>query len=560
MKVQTSLQKKHAWTILLSSVAFALLPSMAFATNLTLPVSPSNPYDLTTLTENDAFTLFDATQNYSKAWCVLNPITAADEPMAKDGEGNVTGSTQHLLIQKDDQGRNYLSFGGTKLSPESYLALRIGSIDGTTYTPYALKPANESEIITTNLVITTRFEPSSDFPEMEDLQQLYFSYADREKLNETVTFGAAKMGICVDDDGLFYVARVFANPEVSSQLIFEWAETNVVYMAEPTQRTNATKVYVGNGRVDVKVEARAVRAEDDRGFVVAYRLWVKPGDADDTAYVCLSENLGYSWISKESEEVTIDGVQKKINYSIDYSSHGSDDWLFPIDMAATSLVDPSSLVQMDPDSLETLNMVGFSATSGGLYKVEMETLTAPDLTAVSTHNIGQFAQYGVLTASTFGLFSDWMTRYNVDLSNHLSSLTSNRSVTLLSMYETSQGCDTTEETFNAFLLDMDPSVGVVQKLHVKSVVPEGDVLTLTVAGPDGCSLKNATSRAGRLYVKRAATIAELATATSEPVDTIAGASIATMDANNLCVTLPREKGGIDMPFVQVTLEAIDLGE
>ncbi|MDO4528228.1 MAG: hypothetical protein Q4C03_05540, partial [bacterium] len=92
MKVQTSLQKKHAWTILLSSVAFALLPSMAFA-DLTSPVSPLNPYDLTTLAENDAFTLFDAKENYSKAWCVLNPIMAADEPMTE----NVKGSTQNLL-------------------------------------------------------------------------------------------------------------------------------------------------------------------------------------------------------------------------------------------------------------------------------------------------------------------------------------------------------------------------------------------------------------------------------------------------------------------------------
>lgn len=540
MKVQTSLQKKRAWTILLSSVVFALLPSMAFsATNLALPVSPSNPYDLTTLADGNDFKLFGLNTTYANAWCVLNPELEEDET-----------NEQALEIDAEvDDTTPYLSFKGLNLSSNAFLALRIGTIESGDYKPYALRPKDDdiNKIVPRALVITTRFEPSVEPPSFDLLKNLYFSFEDSKNLNSNVVVGAAKLGICVDDDGYFYIARVVASSELSEdsstqiiqELKFEWAQTKVAYMNKPANPVEGV-TYVGNGRVDVKVESYAFRAEEDQlGFSIAYRLLIKSDVLEN--YVSLSNGLGYTWAATDASEGA---------YAIDFESIGNGEWLFPIDAASVGTIENT----LDAGTLDTLNMVGFSATAGGLYKVVMEEGTpVADVNTLSTYNIGQFATYGVLTSPTFSLFSDWINRYKVTLENHLSKTTSTRSVNLLSAV----GATTTEETFNAFLLDMDPKLDVVQKLHVLSIVPDGEKMVLTVAGPEGCSLKNATARAGRLYVKRAATIEGLSSEESVPVDTIVGATMAT-DGDHLCVTLPRQEDNIDLPFVQVTLEAIDI--
>lgn len=576
MKVQTSLQKKTAVTMLLSSLVVALLPSMAFCGNLTLPISPSNPYDLTSVTVSS----FNLVTDYKNAWCVLNPLSAEDET-----------KTQTLSIRKDADNQKYLAFDGSTLPEESFLALRIGSISNDTYTPYNLCPEKPNVITHRSLNITTRFEPSGEFPSLADdekkgvglLRQLYPDYANASNMNQAY-FYAAKLGICVKDDGYFYIARVRASDELiasmqgnqtlpSQGLIFEWVRTNVAYMDDPNPGTSTATTgvdsettgqdvisYVGNGRVEIRVESYAFRADaDSPHFVIAYCLSVK--GPKNTDYVSLTEGLGYSWLSNPT-----DGA-----YSIDFSSLGKNKaakWLFPIDNACVGTYDATSHAQLELESLSTLNMVAFSASAGGLYKVELEEKAdIPSLASLATiREVGAFAAYANLSSPMFTLFADWVDRHQVQLENHLSALSDGRTISTLGtkLYSESQGCETTEETFNAFLLDMDPKEKVEQKLSVASVVPDDDCLMLTVVGPDGCNLKDAISRAGRLYVKRAATIADFATATSVPVDTIEGAAIATdtclADGKGVCITLPRKEGEKDMPFVQVTLEAAEIVE
>jgi hypothetical protein len=545
MNGHISLRKQHAWTMLLGSMALALLPSLAFGAtkDLTLPVSKDNIYDLTAQTEGDVFKLFDAGKTYNNAWCVLNPSTQEEE-----------ASAQTLEIRSDEEAIPYLSFDRSTLSQEAFLALRIGTgrVEDGTYKPYALMPleADINKIVPRALHITSRFEPSAELPSIDLLKKLY---ADRENAEalEGAVFYAAKMGLCVKDDGYFYIARVVADTDLSSgqvqSLTFEWAQTNVAYLPEPATPIEGV-TYVGNGRVDVKVLSYAYRAaQDQNGFAIAYCLEVrKASDDPDAPYASLSEGLGYSWAIDDGGNGA---------YAIDFSSVGKGPWLFPLDGASVGTHENAN-GNMDLDTLESLNMVGFSASAGGLYKVELSEGTSVDNinTLAAAYNVGRFATFASLASPTFSLFADWVDRYDVNLSDHLSAKT--RTYTMHAMYATDTGCATTEEAFNAFLLDMDPAANVTQKLTVTSVTPTVDEMVLTVTGPEGCSLKNALSRAGRLYIKRAATLGELSTAEALPMDVIDGASLAAHGADIL-VTLPRYNQGQETPFVQVMIDAVE---
>ena len=112
------------------------------------------------------------------------------------------------------------------------------------------------------------------------------------------------------------------------------------------------------------------------------------------------------------------------------------------------------------------------------------------------------------------------------------------------------GGDLTDYAFNAFLLDMDPSLGAELRLTVTGIVPEQDVVTLTVRGPEGSSLKRATAadRVGRICVSRAETLDALADAPIERID-----SLAFDGEGNATIVLPR--GERETPFMKVTLQA-----
>jgi hypothetical protein len=520
-------------------MAFVVLPSLVFANktaDLTLPVGPNNVYDLTQLQEDDTLNLF-GTQgaNYANAWRVLNPTTREEE-----------STSQALKVRKDDEGNNYLSFDASTLSEEAFLALRIGTISNENYTPYVLKPADSetNKIITHELVITSRYEPSADLPSMELMKRLYGSYDDAIAYSN-VAFYAAKMGVCVKDNDYFYIARVKANQDLNTtvgsslDLTFEWVKTNIVYAPEPANPVDGC-IYVGNGRVDLKVHACTYRAENDPfGFKVAYRLEIrKASNNPDDPYVSLSDGLGYIWT---------DGTEAG-TYEIDFTSIGKGEWLFPIDNASVGTYGNDVNGNLDLETLDTWNMVAFSASAGGLYKVEL--LDKKEIANISElallYNVGNFANYATLTSSNFSLFEDWVRRYDVNLTEGLTPLTRSYAFSASTVDKTSQ-------TFNAFILDMDPTLDVTQKLTVTAIRPEQKEMVLTVKGPEGCSLKNAISRAGRLYVKRAASLEALANAAFEP---LVGASIATISEEELLVTLPN-KDGEELPFVQVTLEAVE---
>jgi hypothetical protein len=111
--------------------------------------------------------------------------------------------------------------------------------------------------------------------------------------------------------------------------------------------------------------------------------------------------------------------------------------------------------------------------------------------------------------------------------------------------------DLTQKAFDAFLLYMDPETNESLRLTVTGIVPEADQVSFTVMGPEGCNLREAVTRAARLRIRRAATLAEFATAPAEEYDIAFSA-----DGTAASFVLPKMKGDVEMLFMQATLVAI----
>ena len=476
----------------------------------------ANPYTFADAEVGASYTL--PSSSYVE-WTVYN---AASE--AVEGEADYS-------VEADDVGTPYLAFNTALASDaQAYLGLGIaGDADGLTG-GYSLAPADGTQLRLDNLYATVRFVRSDTAPDMDTLREMYPSYAESLPSGTTgqlPTPSAAKLGICVLQDGYFYVSRVVsgtsANPGSGKpeDLDFQFCKSKHTYDE------------VGGGAVTVRIEFCSYAASAYDPITRGFRIWVRNAKDPAAEELCLTAGLGYRWLSDPD-----------VGYRFDFSSlEGGEgcDWFFLIDNAQ------AASGNLDTAGLDTLNMLGFSATSGGFYAAWLSSGSALTADELTNYDLGAFAAYYTVDTPTNPVV-DWAARYNVDLRQYLAK----RPEEGLRLMAAANAGDLTDYAFNAFLLDMDPALGVEQRLVVTGIVPEAKQVTLTVRGPEGCSLKRATAadRAGRICIQRAETLDALADAPIEKVD---AATMAYDSAGNVTLALPR--GERETPFMRVTLQA-----
>lgn len=506
----SDMRTPHTWLLITLALGFAWCTFPAYAQQPATWLSPES-------TEDNPFLVTNGT--LGAGWSVLN---APDE--------ETQGTELSYTLGTDTLG-DYLDFaaGNPLGSKESaYLALGISQNADGAQVPPEMLGLGSAAFKTDNIFVKARFERSATAPTMEDLQEMYASYSDRGTANKAV---AAKVGIYVDIDGYFCLSRVQAGSTDGGSsgsidaLETRWCQTKVTYDS------------VGAGAVIVRIEFRtfSLYPDPDTSAVRAFRVFVRNADSAGTGAdeVCLTKGLGYRWTDDPANG----------GYVFDFSSlEDGDDcqWFYAVDNAAAAL--GSSI---NAATLDTLSQLAFSASGGGFYSAWMALDgTAVTNEALETYEFGRFSEYYAQDANPMdGLVSDWASRYGVDMMDYATKKQTFRTMA-------TNGGTTADpvQGFNAFLLDMDPSLKVEQRLTVTGIVPEEDgTVTLTVRGPEGCNLRNAHSRAGRICVTRAETLDALSGADKE--------LISTPDFNSdgsATLVLKSEK---PMPFMKVTLEA-----
>ncbi len=431
----------------------------------------------------------------------------------------------------DAEGAGMLRFNdGLAADDAAYLALAVRNADGSEFT---LEPP-AGKLRKDNLYATVRFELSDTAPDADALKAMYPSYADRspDASGQLPLATAAKLGICVLQDGYFYVSRVrtgtagSAGTGTPEDFTFEFCKTKHTY-AE-----------VGSGAVVIRIEFQSYVDSAEGAVARAFRIFARNASAaegsPEGAEICLTEGRGYRWIVTEEK-----------GYAFDFSSlEDGDDcqWFYAIDNAWAA-TGPANFAA---DGLDAIRQVAFSATAGGFYDAWMLANRSVDgVELLTTYALGSFKPFVSDTGHLFDLYADWAAAYGVTLSDYLEPLEGTLRL------RTASGADITEAAFNAFLLNMDPSetAGKPLALTVTGLVtdPETDSVTLTVRGPEGCAL--ATAKAAQVCVRRAATPEALAAA--EPV--VYAAPVADAQ-NNLILVLPRTEAGVgELPFMQVSL-------
>lgn len=482
-------------------------------------LSPENtaaaPYTFTDAAEGATYEL--PSDAYPE-WKVFNAASAEVEAGAV------------YSVAADDRGTRYLDFSSVQTLAEdlqAYLTLGISAYASGPQEPLSIEPEDPALLRLDNVCATVRFALSDTAPDMETLQEMYPSYEESLPSGDTgllPTPTAAKLGVCVLQDGYFYVSRVVSGQNGQpgtgrpEDLDFQFCKTNHTYDE------------VGGGAVTVRIEFCSYMS-DEAGAPITrgFRIWVRDANNPDAEELCLTEGLGYRWLSDAEN-----------GYRFDFSSlEGGEgcDWFFLIDnaMAAGGNIGVSSL--------EALSQLGFSATDGGFYAAWLSNTTVPSIANLDNYELGAFADYFAQDAFDNPVI-DWASRYGVTLTKWLAPKTSARA----RMAAGGEGL--TDYAYNAFLLDMDPALGVEQRLTVTGIVPERDNVTLTVRGPEGSSLRRATAadRVGRICVSRAETLDALADAPIERID-----GLAFDGEGNAVIVLPR--GETETPFFKVTLQA-----
>ncbi len=511
MKVFTPLQRIWMLGIQLGCLVLTFFATqLCKAQELNAPLSTSNAYDFTGLTVGNPVELPDS-------WFILNPQQGEEE--------------SSFSVKGDDNGSSYLGFEGNTLSETTFMCFKIGKTENGTYTPYSLAPKESNYVFPREILLSMRFTPTSR-QQIDVIRKLYRTADDRIQMKTPL---AAKLGVYVGEDDYFYVARVKAAATIDDPNEYVWIKSPISYRD------------VGSGRVDVKIESYTYRASGHEDIVpegtTAYAIYVrKYSNPESDDWLCLTEGLGYTW-----EMDSTSGGYRMDFKSIDNEeiSKAARKWLYAID--ATEF-------EADTTAFTSWNAIGFSADAGGLYSAqikEREKIVTLQSLSLTSLNVGGFESFLDLSSPNYTLFADWVSRYNVDLTENLSAKTTLRSMAL------SNGLELTEKTFNAFLLDMDPTLGEQQKLYVKAIAPKAHKMVLTIEGPASSNLSNATKRAGRLYISRATTIATLATADYVALDQIPNASIG-YEGGSVIVTLPRTNDNDEeMPFVKVELRAVE---
>lgn len=480
-------------------------------------------------------------------WTVFNAATSAAEAQASYdvadiGATNLTPGTLRFAppaaLQEDEQ---------------AYLTLGIRERDGVGR--ITMKPSDPAvaRMRTDRVYATVRFIPSDATPDVEALKRMYPSYAESQPSASGPPIPtAAKLGICVLQDGHFYVSRVRGGGDLDGStglpkdFVFEFCQTKVRYEEAPADAADEDrKWYVGNGDVTLCVEFRTFQLppEEEGGMnprppTRAFRILAKSANAGDDAYVSLTAGRGYAWAEQMSEQ--------GVDYAFDWSSFEASDaseWMYAFDGVAPFLAEDG--LEYDTSTFDTLSEMGFSASKGGLLKawleVDRSVQTAADLNG---WDAAQFTPYlADISSGAFAAYADWAATYDVTLSDYLGA--GGASLRARAVATAS------EEAFDAFLLYMDPKTTTTRRLIVSGMVPEGDIVTLSIHGPEGSNLA-AALRKGIAHIRlyRAATLDGLAAATPHYY-------VPYLDAaGNATLILPKREGEKELPFMKAELVSV----
>lgn len=451
-------------------------------------------------------------------WKVFNATSEAAE-MPQD----------YLVSSAEDEdnvGDGMLRFQGLDTEGKAYLALGISQNPGGEQNPVSLESI-PGKLRIDNIHAKVRFVECSETPSIKDLMEMYPSYAETKPTPTGLApFTAAKLGICVGDDGYFRVSRVRSttanNPEtgMAEDYDYEFCKSKHAYAT------------VGGGEVIVRIEFYTYEGPDASSFRRAFRIWVKDanGEANEGKEICVTEKLGYPW-----------QIENGI-YQFDFKTVEQGDWLYAVDDAIAAAGGHSQTGDgrgMMVAPLDALNHLAFSATDGGFYAAWMSQKVVDDAATLSTYATGAFTPFVSTFGAHYDLYVDWASKYNVTLTKWLDN-----GVQTFSASTT----DWTQHAFDAFLLYMDPETNEALRLRVTGVVPDEDTISFTVVGPEGCNLQDAVTRAARLRIRRAATLAEMATAEAQEYDILFSADGATAS-----FTVPKIENEVEQPFMQATL-------
>ncbi|MCI6590872.1 MAG: hypothetical protein MSB12_07300 [Lentisphaeraceae bacterium] len=419
-----------------------------------------------------------------------------------------------------------LRFTSGLVSDENaYLALGIRAENSNTAAPLSLVPATAADRFRVdNLYAKVKFVPSAELPDVDSLKEMYPRYAERQPEGGILPkHQAAKLGVCVLQDGYFYISRVMSgtptNPGTGTpeSLNFGFCKSKYTYDD------------VGGGAVIIRIEFRTFRNSEYESTTRAFRIFARNA-ADGSQEVCLTEGRGYRWCIEETG-----------SYAFDFSSLEQDDecqWLYAFDNAV-AVTDPGNFA--DDGSLDSLQQLGFSATEGAFYSAWLDNAQiVAGASLANTYLLGSFAPFVTTNGARFELYADWARTYNVDLTDYLVPSASGEPLLLTASAEPTETI--TEQAFNAFLLDMDPAAEATYALTITGIVPAADgSVTLTVCGPEGSTLaKNAD-----VCVRRAATLEDVAGAEAITVSTNIDA------AGRATLTLPATE--TPQPFMQAVL-------
>ncbi len=380
--------------------------------------------------------------------------------------------------------------------------------------------ANAHKVREDNLYATVRFVECADLPKIDVLKKMYPSYqASLPNDGFTPVYTAAKLGVCVGPGGYFYVTRVIVGEgqsDLPEAYTFEFCKSKVSYND------------VGNGAVTIRIKFQTYHGDDGVMGRRAFCIYAKDAKNPDATEHCLTKGIGYEWAIADGE------------YQFDFASLGKSDeamWLYAIDdsLAASDLTMPEN-------PLMQLNRLAFSATGGGFYEAWMTTGAAQTTTALAAYDAKQFTPYVEAPGALFSLYTDWATKYNVNLTDYLEAPTGG-----ISTYGAATE-DLAEHAFDAFLLYMDPETNEPLRLTVTGLVTEADTVSFTVKGPAGCNLRDAVQRAAHLCIRRAADLNTLADAEPEMYDLAFSA-----DGTSASFALPKTEGETELPFMQATL-------
>lgn len=476
-------------------------------------------------TEANPYTFLDATGTtvtlpsalYS-GWTVFNASSATVETAQQYDVSSAADA--------DSVGDGMLRFKGQVADENAYLALGIRA-SATMDTPQTLEPVS-GKVRVDNVYAKVRFVECAETPEVSELMEMYPSYADSlpTENGELPPFTAAKLGVCVGDDGYFRVTRVRSGTADNPG---DGLPENYTYEFCKSKHSYAE---VGGGAVIIRIEFNTYESVD-YSYRRAFRIFAK--NADGGEEICLTEDLGYPWLIQ-------DGV-----YQFDFSALEEGEWLYAIDDAIASAggVLPSGEARAMVDApIDALNHLAFSASDGGFYSAWMSQATLDDVVTLSTYDTSLFTPFVSAPGAYFDLYAAWAADYNVTLSDWLKSSEGG-----LTPYAVDTAADElTQHAFDAFLLYMDPETDEALRLTVTGIVPEEDMVSFTVTGPDGCNLREAVSRASRLRIRRAADLASLATADATDYDIVFSS-----DGTVASFAVPKVEDDVELPFMQATL-------